>query len=113
MARLRAGRGGDGGSRNPLRAIELQEAERKALARELHDELGQYLNVIKLDAFAAELADLIRGLRPVGLDDRAQLELVGRCRVIRRGDIAALGLDTRIAQGLRGRSDVAISLTTL
>ena len=76
--------------------VRLQEAERKSLARELHDELGQYLNVIKLDAvgirdgrFAVEaafreraaaivvncdhihaaLAALLRQLRPVGLDD--------------------------------------------
>src|ERR1700731_1336907 len=30
--------------------VDVQEHERKALARDLHDELGQYLNAIKLDA---------------------------------------------------------------
>jgi two-component system sensor histidine kinase UhpB len=76
--------------------VQLQEAERKNLARELHDELGQYLNVIKLDAVGirngrwtgaevlseraeaivancnhihSALTTLIRRLRPVGLDD--------------------------------------------
>ena len=76
--------------------VRLQESERKTLARELHDELGQYLNVIKLDAVAMRdgrltgatslheraeaivancnhihtaLTSLIRQLRPVGLDE--------------------------------------------
>jgi len=40
--------------------LDMQERERKALARDLHDELGQYLNVIKLDAV------LIRGTAPAG-----------------------------------------------
>lgn len=32
--------------------LALQESERRVLARELHDELGQYLNAIKIDAVA-------------------------------------------------------------
>ncbi len=75
--------------------VELQESERKALARELHDELGQYLNAIKTDAVAIQVRathrdaqmhraasaviahcdhlqetvrNLIGQLRPVGLD---------------------------------------------
>ena len=31
-----------------------QEAERKSLARELHDELGQYVNAIKTDAVSIQ-----------------------------------------------------------
>jgi two-component system, NarL family, sensor histidine kinase UhpB len=84
--------------------LQVQESERKALARELHDELGQYLNAIKTDAVTIQerssgcdgpllrassaivghvdhvhgvVSDLIRRLRPVGLDDlglRAALE---------------------------------------
>lgn len=78
-------------ARENLRAI---EAERKHLARELHDELGQYLNAIKLDAVAGQngedaesharrtkrmlatvdhihgvVSDMIRRLRPAGLDE--------------------------------------------
>jgi two-component system sensor histidine kinase UhpB len=86
-----------------LSYIDMQEQERKALARDLHDELGQYINAIKLDAVAvcdvaaehssgqaaaramianadrvySVLRGLIRQLRPVGFDDlgvRAALE---------------------------------------
>lgn len=75
--------------------VQFQESERKALARELHDELGQYLNAIKTDAVFIQtkapaqesslgrtasaivahcdhLQTIVRGLigrlRPVGLD---------------------------------------------
>jgi two-component system, NarL family, sensor histidine kinase UhpB len=90
--------------------LRIQESERKHLARELHDELGQYLNAIKLDAVAiresatsesspsgsaAELAaartvdavdhvhgvvnDMIRRLRPVGLDELGLVAALENC----------------------------------
>lgn len=76
--------------------IEAQEAERRHLARELHDELGQYLNAIALDAgrirdlsadrepeihhaslavmqsasfVYRQIGGMIRKLRPIGLDE--------------------------------------------
>src|SRR5580700_3779304 len=75
--------------------VDMRESERKALARDLHDELGQYLNAIKLDAVSireaatahpgvreaaramianidrvyAAVTGLIRQLRPVGFDE--------------------------------------------
>lgn len=83
--------------------LQAQESERKYLARELHDELGQYLNAIKTDAVSLQqlaqsqpgllrataainrhanylytvVRNLIRELRPVALDElglRAALE---------------------------------------
>jgi two-component system, NarL family, sensor histidine kinase UhpB len=86
--------------------VELQETERKSLARELHDELGQYLNVIKLDAVGIRddshasqatthrrastiveicnhihgaLATLIRELRPTGLDELGLAAALEHC----------------------------------
>jgi signal transduction histidine kinase len=79
------------------------EAERKHLARELHDELGQYLNAIKIDAVAmldphgiadqkmsqrmlsavdhihGVVSDMIRRLRPVGLDELGLTAAVESC----------------------------------
>ncbi|MBC8731239.1 histidine kinase [Paraburkholderia sp. UCT2] len=77
-------------------ALQAQELERRHLARELHDELGQYLNAISLDAARIrdlsgerepeihrialglmqsathvyrEIGGMIRRLRPIGLDE--------------------------------------------
>jgi two-component system sensor histidine kinase UhpB len=84
----------------------VQETERKHLARELHDELGQYLNAIKLDAVVTREAsssedspaalaaartisavdhvhavvnDIIRRLRPAGLDELGLVAALENC----------------------------------
>ena len=99
--------------------VELQEAERKVLARELHDELGQYLNVIKLDAVGlrddqraatstmrqragaivencnhihGSLATLIRELRPAGLDELGLAAAVEHCVQIWRTRLPEVSL---------------------
>jgi signal transduction histidine kinase len=86
--------------------LRIQETERKHLARELHDELGQYLNAIKLDALslaeagagdggtlarsaeriaqAADhvygvVSDMIRRLRPAGLDELGLTAALENC----------------------------------
>lgn len=84
----------------------IQEAERKHLARELHDELAQYSNAIKLDAVAiaqdarlkaepagdaaqrilraanhihAAVGELIGRLRPAGLDELGLVAALENC----------------------------------
>jgi signal transduction histidine kinase len=79
-----------------MQGLDAQETERRHLARELHDELGQYLNAISLDAgrirdlsaareaeihrlslavmqsanhVYREIGGMIRRLRPIGLDE--------------------------------------------
>jgi two-component system, NarL family, sensor histidine kinase UhpB len=86
------------------RYLDMREYERKALARDLHDELGQYINAIKLDAVTiqegelseearavvgamignidrvyAVVGGLIRELRPVGLDDLGVAAALEHC----------------------------------
>lgn len=88
-----------------LKYVAMQEQERKALARDLHDELGQYVNAIKLDAVAIRdaaadravirtmahavianvdrvyevLRGLIRQLRPVGMDELGVAAALENC----------------------------------
>ena len=88
-----------------LKYVDMQEQERKTLAHDLHDELGQFVNAIKLDAVAMRdapanhapirdaaramivnidrvydvLRGLIRQLRPVGFDDLGLLAALEHC----------------------------------
>ncbi len=86
--------------------VRLQESTQKHLARELHDELGQYTNAIKLDAVAIQrnpdcscaacmpaaarivdavdhmhgvVSDIVRRLRPAGLDELGLLAALEQC----------------------------------
>src|SRR5208282_3119396 len=117
--------------------LRTQELERKHLARELHDELGQYLNAIKLDAMSisdsggsnagfsaqasrsiirsidhvhAAVSTMIRRLRPVGLDDLGLVAAIEHCVDHWRQRLP----DTRFSLQLRGEFaglDESLTLT--
>ncbi len=78
------------------RLIEVEEAERKRLARELHDELGQSLTAIKVDA--AYIAREAAGLAPkIESCARGVERLTGEVMELIRGMLARLrpyGLET-------------------
>jgi signal transduction histidine kinase len=106
----------------------VQEYERKSLARDLHDELGQYLNAIKLDAVSlgeatrehpgagdaaramivnidrvyGVVTGLIRQLRPVGLDDLGIAAALEHCINEWRSRLAATLIETSISGDLAG-----------
>jgi two-component system, NarL family, sensor histidine kinase UhpB len=118
-------------------ALDMQEAERRVLAREMHDELGQYLVAIRLDGTAiregadsgrggtldaaarivrhvdhvqAAVRDIIRRLRPPGLDELGLAAALENCledwrrrlpgvdiQLLTRGELDALGEDVSLA----------------
>ncbi|HTT04536.1 MAG TPA: sensor histidine kinase [Steroidobacteraceae bacterium] len=106
------------------------EAERKHLARELHDHLGQYLNAIKLDASASVGAgapppvilaaqriirsidhvygvvrDLIRRLRPVALDELGLAAAIEHCVDQWRALQPSTRVQLHIGEGLDGLAE--------
>jgi two-component system, NarL family, sensor histidine kinase UhpB len=114
--------------------LRMLEAERKHLARELHDELGQYLNAIKLDAVAiADVAsdersgyrqagqrivqavdhvhgvvsDMIRRLRPVGLDELGLAAAIEGCLDQWRQRLPETRFTLRAGAGLEGLDELA------
>ena len=106
--------------------VDMQEYEHKALARDLHDELGQYLNAIKLDAVSigetahdhpaaagaarAMIANidrvygvvtgLIRQLRPVGFDDLGVAAALEHCINEWRSRLPAASIESSISGDL-------------
>jgi len=121
--------------------VELQEAERRTLARELHDELGQYINVIKIDAVSIRdedslerdrvksraqlivdhcnhvhdaMARLIRKLRPIGLDELGLGAALKNCVETWRGRLPNVQLTHSIPKALDTLQDAhAITLYRL
>jgi len=116
--------------------LRVQELERKRLARELHDEMGQYLNAIKLDAVSileshggepqlsidasqsiirsidhvhGAVGDMIRRLRPVGLDELGLAAAIESCVDHWRQRLP----DTRFSLALRGDLDALEEPLTL
>lgn len=115
-----------------LAAVRVQEEERRSLARELHDELGQYLNAVKIDAVClrdgavdaavdrrAEAAsivaavdhvqsvvgDIVRRLRPAGLDELGLPAAMDHCLEGWRRRLPAVEFRLHVAEGVAGLNE--------
>jgi len=125
-------------NRDLVRAsLRIQEDERRELARELHDELGQTLNAIKIDAVALRdgdargsaavragaeaigaavdhtqlvVRDMMQRLRPTGLDELGLQAALEHCIGGWRRRLPAVAFDVRIADDL-GELDEATNMT--
>ena len=113
--------------------LESQESERRALARDLHDELGQYLNVIKVDSVSmrdrfarvdpegrrlavetlrnidhiqAVVVGLIRELRPAGLDELGLAAALEHCVEEWRRRLPRLSIGLATTDSLEGLDEV-------
>ncbi|MFM1884934.1 MAG: hypothetical protein RL026_91 [Pseudomonadota bacterium] len=112
--------------------LALQEDERRHLARELHDELGQVLNALRLEALALEelpgpageaglrigaqsaqayaaVRDLMHRLRPAALDELGLVAALEACMDVWRRAAPALQLRLSVAGELEGL-DEAVNL---
>ncbi len=84
--------------------VQVQESERRALARDLHDELGQYLNAIKIDAVAlrervkADPAALEAAAQMLGNIDLVQGTVIGLIRQLRPAGLDEFGLAGALEQ---------------
>jgi signal transduction histidine kinase len=111
----------------------MRESEHKALARDLHDELGQYVNAMKLDAFALReaaanqqpairaaaqamitnldrvygvLRGLIGQLRPVGFDDLGMVAALEHFINEWRARLPAVTIDLCTGDGLEPLDEI-------
>jgi len=89
--------------------MRIQEEERRNLARELHDELGQYLNAIKVDAIclrdsdAANTVLVQRSAHSIaGIVDRVQATVRDIVRRLRPAGLDELGLEAAIEDCVDG-----------
>jgi len=117
-------------------AVRAQEDERRHLARELHDELGQYINAIKVDAvwlrgvgvrapkvreaatsivamidhLERVVRDLVRRLRPPGLDELGLAAALEHCIDEWRRRLPDVAFDVAVDDAISGL-DEATSIT--
>jgi signal transduction histidine kinase len=115
--------------------VNVQEQERRAIARELHDELGQYLQVVKLDAVGLRddsehnaesigtraraiidncnrihevLTNLLQHLSPVGLDELGLSAAVEHCVNTWQARLSGVKISLAASSDYNGIDEVSV-----